>query len=144
MSIGKNLEEAMKTIKFQNEYITQLSKEKCALQAKIDALMLEHCPEEMTQEQIERWKEGQVVSTYIASGEGLDRVINLIPVIREIYGDDYSVKPNQHCYWDSDYQCWTEDDNHFRNRLKSQTIFVSSVNPPLASDYKEHIKIKYE
>ena len=64
MSISMNLEEAMKTIKFQNEYITQLSKEKCTLQAKIDALMLEHCPEEMTKEQIERWKENQVVSTY--------------------------------------------------------------------------------
>ena len=64
MSIGMNLEEAMKIIKFQNEYIVQLSKEKCALQAKIDALMLEFCPEEMTQEQIRRWGENQVVSTH--------------------------------------------------------------------------------
>lgn len=50
MSIGMSIEEVMNTIKFQNEYIMQLSKEKCALQAKIDSLMLEFCPEEMTKE----------------------------------------------------------------------------------------------
>lgn len=108
-----------KTIKFQNEYIMQLSKEKCALQAKIDALMLEFCPEEMTKEQIERWQESQEISTWSANGEGLDSLLNLNPAIREIYGNDKLTKPNQHCYWDRDYQCWTEDDNHFRNRLKS-------------------------
>lgn len=58
------LQEKNNTIKFQNEYIMQLSKEKCALQAKIDSLMLEFCPEEMTQEQIRRWGENQVVSTH--------------------------------------------------------------------------------
>lgn len=52
MCIGMSLEEAMKTIKFQNEYVAQLSRENCALQAKVDALMLEFCPEEMEQEQI--------------------------------------------------------------------------------------------
>lgn len=119
MSIGMSLEEARKTIKFQNEYIMQLSKEKCALQAKIDALMLEFCPEEMTPEQIKCWEESQVVSTWSTAGEGLDSLISLNPVSRELYGYDYSIKPNQHCYWDSDYQCWTEDDNHYRNRLKS-------------------------
>lgn len=71
MSIGMTLEEAMKIIKFQNEYIMQLSKEKCALQAKIDSLMLEYCPEEMTQEQVERWEENQVVSTY-ATNDNVD------------------------------------------------------------------------
>lgn len=65
MSIGISKEEAMKTIKSQNEYIVQLSKEKCTLQAKIDSLMLEFCPEEMTQEQIECWEESQVVSLYV-------------------------------------------------------------------------------
>lgn len=67
----------------QNLIITQLAKEKCALQAKIDALMLEYCPEEMTQEQVERWEE-------------------------------------------------------------SQTIFISSVNPPAVPDYKEYVKAVYE
>lgn len=47
-----------------NETIVDLAKRNCALQAKIDALMLEFCPEEMTQEQIERWGENQVVSNY--------------------------------------------------------------------------------
>lgn len=32
------------------------------LQAKIDALMLEHCPEEMTPEQVEDWGKHQVVA----------------------------------------------------------------------------------
>lgn len=30
-------------------------------QAKIDALMLEYCPEEMTEDQLERWKKHQRV-----------------------------------------------------------------------------------
>jgi hypothetical protein len=47
-----------------NETIVDLAKRNSALQAKIDALMLEFCPEEMTQEQIERWGENQVVSTH--------------------------------------------------------------------------------
>ncbi|QEG08832.1 hypothetical protein [Aeromonas phage 4L372XY] len=47
-----------------NETIVDLAKRNCALQAKIDNLMLEFCPKEMTQEQIERWGENQVVSNY--------------------------------------------------------------------------------
>lgn len=101
-----------------NKDIVDLAKRNCALQAKIDALMLEFCPEEMTKDQIERWEENQEISTCGANGEGLDSLLNLNPAIREIYGNDKFKKPNQHCYWDSDYQCWTEDDNHFRNRLK--------------------------
>ena len=33
-----------------------------ALQAKLDAVMLEYCPDEMTQEQTEKWASSQVVS----------------------------------------------------------------------------------
>lgn len=51
-----------------NETIVELAKRNYALQAKIDALMLEFCSEEMTQEQIERWAENQVVSTYSNKG----------------------------------------------------------------------------
>lgn len=51
-----------------NETIIDLSKRNCALQAKIDSLMLEFCPEEMSQEQIERWAENQAVSTYATKG----------------------------------------------------------------------------
>ena len=47
-----------------NKDIVDLTKRNCALQAKIDSLMLEFCPEDMTPEQMERWKENQVVSTY--------------------------------------------------------------------------------
>lgn len=32
-----------------------------AKQARIDALMLEYCPEEMTEEQIARWKKHQII-----------------------------------------------------------------------------------
>ena len=67
MSTGMSLKEATDTIKWQNEYIVQISKEKCELQAKIDSLMLEYCPDEMTQDQIERWEECQ--STYVSSVE---------------------------------------------------------------------------
>ena len=51
-------------IRKSNETIVDLAKRNCALQAKIDALMLEYCLEEMTQEQIECWEESQVVSTH--------------------------------------------------------------------------------
>lgn len=47
-----------------NETIIDLAKRNCALQAKIDALMLEFCHEDMTQDQLERWGENQVVSTH--------------------------------------------------------------------------------
>ena len=51
-------------VKKSNETVVDLAKRNCALQAKIDSLMLEFCSEEMTPEQIERWEESQVVSTY--------------------------------------------------------------------------------
>ena len=35
-----------------------------AQQAKIDSLMLEYCPDEMTQEQIDSWKKHQVVAEH--------------------------------------------------------------------------------
>jgi len=39
--------------------ITRLRAEVEAKQARIDALMLEHCPDEMTQEQTDNWKAHQ-------------------------------------------------------------------------------------
>lgn len=42
--VGKNL-----------EHIAHLERQNAALQAKLDAVMLEYCPEEMTAEQLERW-----------------------------------------------------------------------------------------
>ena len=57
----KRQENAIQELK---EVSIKLIKENNALQAKIDSLMLEFCPEEMTQDQIERWEESQVVSNY--------------------------------------------------------------------------------
>ena len=108
--------------KKSNDVIVDLAKRNCALQAKIDSLMLELCTEEVTKDQIERCGENQVVSSWIADGKWLDSLLNLNPVSREICGNNKFTKPNQHCYWDSDYQCWTEDDNHYRNRLKDIII----------------------
>lgn len=48
-----------------NKDIIEFNKEKGALQAKIDQLMLEFCPEEMTQEQIENWEKHQKPSEYV-------------------------------------------------------------------------------
>lgn len=42
--------------------IVDLEIENQKLQAKVDALMLEYCPEEMTETQIELWKNSQVPS----------------------------------------------------------------------------------
>jgi len=39
----------------------QLVKENASLQAKIDELMLEYCPEDMTESQLKTWGENQVV-----------------------------------------------------------------------------------
>lgn len=43
--------------------IASLQREVAAKQAKIDALMLEYCPDEMTPEQVENWKQHQVLAT---------------------------------------------------------------------------------
>lgn len=47
-----------------NKTLIQSYKEKNVLQAKIDSLMLEFCPEEMTQEQIAEWERNQKVSSW--------------------------------------------------------------------------------
>jgi hypothetical protein len=62
-----------------NETVIQLCKEKNTLQAKVDSLMLEFCPEEMTQEQIENWEQHHVVSTHsnirIVSEESFNNLV---------------------------------------------------------------------
>jgi len=45
-----------------NERIKQLESELAAKQAKIDALMLQYCPDEMSQEQISNWEIDQIIS----------------------------------------------------------------------------------
>lgn len=43
------------------DLLAEAAKELGALQAKIDDLMLEYCPKDMTPEQIENWKQHQRV-----------------------------------------------------------------------------------
>ena len=45
--------------------INKLHRRADALQAKIDSLMLEYCPDEMTEEQLTNWASCQRVSTLI-------------------------------------------------------------------------------
>ncbi len=46
----------------QSERIAALEAENVRLQAKIDALMLEYCPDEMTPEQLANWERHQSVA----------------------------------------------------------------------------------
>ena len=43
----------------EQHFNKQLSRENKSLQAKIDALMIEHCPEEMTTSQRDEWERNQ-------------------------------------------------------------------------------------
>lgn len=45
----------------QQEMLDRNAEQLASKQAKIDALMVEHCPYEMTKEQVEEWKKHQVV-----------------------------------------------------------------------------------
>ena len=54
----------------------------------------------------------------------LDTISKTLPIIRETYGSDVNNKPNDHCNWvDVGYSrnifVWEENDEHFRNRIKS-------------------------
>lgn len=56
-----------------------------------------------------------------ASGEELDKLCGYVPLMRQVYGVLYREKPNDHCYWNSDFGFWEENDEHFRNRLKEKS-----------------------
>lgn len=89
-----------------NETIVDLAKRNCALQAKIDSLMLEFCPKEMTKEQIERWGENQVVGNindYILKTSGGK------------YLDDFAKSVTHHHL----FRQAGETDADFRMRLQS-------------------------
>lgn len=55
-----------------------------------------------------------------STGDDLDRVSNYTPLLREVYGVLHCNKPNDHCYWNSDFGFWEENDEHFRNRIKEK------------------------
>lgn len=53
-----------------------------------------------------------------ATGEHLTNLAKLYGHLRLRYGDSPEVKPNDHCYWDPNWQAWFENDDHFRKRIK--------------------------
>lgn len=105
MSLETRLQEAHRVIADQNQIIVKLCKEKNALQAKIDQLMLEFCPEEMTQEQIENWKECQTVVpnnnkiTFQSLKKDFEIIIEkqkhmkTIPMSNDVIGNTHSFVP---------------------------------------------------
>ena len=50
----------------------------------------------------------------------LDELANLKPASRELYGNDYESKPNNHCHWSEWHGCWEENDEHFRIRITNE------------------------
>jgi len=52
--------------------IDDLQKQNAALQAKVDSLMLEYCPDEMTREQLDNWGKHQEPSNKIPADRGRD------------------------------------------------------------------------
>lgn len=49
----------------------------------------------------------------------LDKLFSKPNVCRIQYGRD-KTPPNDHCYWDDEYEVWMEFDAHFRNRIISK------------------------
>jgi len=59
-------------VKLYDEFqVAKLQSELAAKQAKIDALMLEYCPDEMTEEQFVEWSKHQTVADAVAGGRKL-------------------------------------------------------------------------
>lgn len=48
----------------------------------------------------------------------LDDLLRYTTMHREVYGSDINNKSNNHCYWDEDFNCWIENDQHLRDRLR--------------------------
>lgn len=65
MSYESAMEERiLKTFKSKDDLIRKQQAEIASMQAKIDALMLEYCPDEMTKEQMDNWEKHQKVIEY--------------------------------------------------------------------------------
>lgn len=50
----------------------------------------------------------------------LDKLTQIKPVSRIIYGRDKDKKPNDYCSWDEGRKHWIENDSHFRDRISEQ------------------------
>ena len=61
------------------------------------------------------WPEGSASEKVLSYYESVKdfKVFN-----REIYGDDPENRPNEHCFWDSNWDFWKENDQHLRDRIK--------------------------
>lgn len=61
-----------------------------------------------------------LTDNFVANGGSLEEMSAIKPVVRAVYGCIRSSKPNDHCYWDSDFGLWMEDDATFRDRIISE------------------------
>lgn len=65
-------------------------------------------------------------NTWLMLGDYLDKIAQIAPMSREIYGADESNKPNDHCNWERLIPTltspfgWVENDEHFRSRIKAR------------------------
>ena len=48
----------------------------------------------------------------------LEDLLEYTTICREVYGSNINNKSNNHCYWDEDFNCWIENDQHLRDRLR--------------------------
>jgi len=60
-ALRQQLKDCSAVVDRQQEMLDRNAEQLASKQAKIDALMVEHCPDEMTKEQVEEWKKHQVV-----------------------------------------------------------------------------------
>lgn len=58
----------------------------------------------------------------------LDELAKIPPISREVYGDDFDNKPNDHCVWQNIscttnvHMAWVETDEHLRERIKREFV----------------------
>lgn len=57
----------------------------------------------------------------ISTGSFIDELVSYNQITRISYGFDVDKKPNDHCYWDSDFG-WVENDEHLKQRIKQNLV----------------------
>ena len=90
------------------------------LQAQVDALMLEYCPEEMTPEQISRWEDSQKLSNLNINTKNL-KITQ--PNWDMIAPEEFKVVPHGG-YTDEAYQIILEDGTYIRPSHIDKIIIV--------------------
>jgi hypothetical protein len=61
VALREQLKDCSAVVDRQQKMLDRNTEQIAAKQAKIDALMFEHCPDEMTEEQVEEWKKHQII-----------------------------------------------------------------------------------